>query len=114
MNLDEARAALARHESQNVPFYSPLTNHLYVALEWALDELAKAEAERDEALKEMHARELHHFEEEKLRADAEAERDRLQAAIEDALGRAHECYRSDMTCVDARILSAALTPMEQQ
>lgn len=37
------------------------------------------------AEREMHARELHHFEEEKLREEAEAARDRYRAAIEKAL-----------------------------
>ncbi|MGN7978225.1 hypothetical protein ACTJJ4_11690 [Microbacterium sp. 22195] len=37
-----------------------------------------------------------------------AERDRYRDAIEDALGHAHECYRSDLTCVETRILTRAL------
>jgi hypothetical protein len=35
-------------------------------------------------VKEMHARELHHFEEEQARAEAEAERDRYRAEAESA------------------------------
>jgi len=46
------------------------------------EELAKA---LEEAVREMHARELHHFEEEKLRAEAETERDALRAAIQPVL-----------------------------
>lgn len=43
--------------------------------------LQVAKAERDAAIKEMHARELHHFEEEQARAKAEAERDETLAVI---------------------------------
>ena len=44
-----------------------------------IERVERAEAERDSTVKEMHARELHHFEEEKLRAEAEA---RIAAALE--------------------------------
>lgn len=44
-----------------------------------IERIERAEAERDSTVKEMHARELHHFEEEKLRAEAEA---RIAAALE--------------------------------
>ncbi|WP_336630016.1 MULTISPECIES: hypothetical protein [unclassified Microbacterium] len=48
------------------------------------DDLARVAAALEETVEEMHARELHHFEEEKLRAEAEAERDALWAAIREA------------------------------
>ena len=63
--LEAARAVLARHESQNAydPFHYPLTDHRYVALRALI-------AEHEALIREMHQRELHHFEVEKLLTEA--------------------------------------------
>lgn len=45
--------------------------------------------------------------------DAEAERDAIRVAIEDAIEHAHECYRSDSVCVDIRILSRTIDTKEK-
>jgi hypothetical protein len=51
----------------------------------------KVLSDRDEAYREMHARELHHFEEEQARAKAEAERDEALAAIAELARIAKRC-----------------------
>lgn len=57
---------------------------------WSADKLAHEVAGNladalEATVKEMHARELHHFEEEQARAKAEAERDEALAVIREAL-----------------------------
>lgn len=54
-------------------------------------------------VKDMHARELHHFEEEQARAKAEAERDEALAAIREAL--AFESILPAIASEPRRILS---------
>lgn len=64
-----------------------------------------------EAEREMHARELHHFEEEKLRAEAEAERDRYRNAIEAATAVPNE-FEWDVPPTAKHILTRALNDKE--
>ncbi len=73
-----------------------------------------------DAEREMHARELHHFEEEQISADLRAERDSLHKAITEALDWRDEAYHGAFGVEDfaqgygyarrsiARILRAAL------
>ena len=84
LDLDDLKAkALAAHAEgrscdfirERRAFDRALTPPTVLAL---IERLERAEAERDSTVKEMHARELHHFEEEKLRAEAEA---RIAAAL---------------------------------
>lgn len=66
-----------------------------------------------EAEREMHARELHHFEEEKLRAEAEAERDRYRNAIEAATAVPNE-FEWDVPPTEKHILTRALSDKEAE
>lgn len=59
-----------------------------------------------DAEREMHARELHHFEEEQISADLRADRDRLHKAITEAL--AFESVLPAIATEPRRILRAAL------
>lgn len=65
------------------------------AFSTAITALTAVSAERDDAIKEMHARELHHFEEEQISTNQAhnlrvlmAERDRLHTAITEARAEA--------------------------
>ncbi|WP_404474813.1 hypothetical protein [Microbacterium aerolatum] len=75
------------------------------------DALTAVSAERDAAIREMHARELHHFEEEQISANQAhnlrvlmADRDRLHKAITEALRMADAGLYANVH----RILQAAL------
>ncbi len=58
----------------------------------------------EDTVREMHARELHHFEEEQARAKAEAERDELRAVIAEVLVVPNE-FEWDVPPTAKRILS---------
>lgn len=61
------------HETQWLPFAN-----LYNVAESLIDALTAVSAERDAAIREMHARELHHFEEEQKSAGLEAVIERVR------------------------------------
>jgi hypothetical protein len=74
-NIDEARKRLARYAD-------PEIEGVNGDIATVLDALDAAERERDEALREMHARELHHFEEEQKSAELAAV---IDALVENSL-----------------------------
>lgn len=84
IRVEELEGEIDRHGEQTIEWHRAVETERTRAL--------KAEAERDAekaraeaAEREMHARELHHFEEEQRSAELRAHVDRLEAAIRGAL-----------------------------
>lgn len=107
----EARERVQAH--RDFAKYAPTSARLdgfYENYSDIADTLEAVTAERDEALREMHARELHHFEEEQARAKAEGERDEALAVIAEAAEHEWSWYGGTDTW---RILTR-ITDKEQQ